>query len=63
MDAGGVAEFDSPLTLFDQKGSIFRSLCDEAGLSRADIMRIRSGEDPIKCYDQVLDNEGNVLQS
>jgi ATP-binding cassette subfamily C (CFTR/MRP) protein 1 len=43
MDAGLVAEFDSPLDLFDREGSIFRSLCDEAGLSRADILRMRAG--------------------
>lgn len=42
MDAGHVAEFDTPLNLFDKEDSIFRSLCDEAGLSRQDIVRIRS---------------------
>ncbi|KAL5511261.1 hypothetical protein ACEPAH_4476 [Sanghuangporus vaninii] len=43
MDAGMVAEFDTPLALFDKEDSIFRSLCDEAGLTREDIVRIRSG--------------------
>ncbi|KZT29932.1 multidrug resistance-associated ABC transporter [Neolentinus lepideus HHB14362 ss-1] len=43
MDSGKTAEFDTPLNLFDQEGSIFRSLCDEAGLSRQDILRIRAG--------------------
>lgn len=47
MDAGKVAEFDAPLTLFDKENSIFRSLCDEAGLTKADILRIRSGEDAL----------------
>lgn len=42
MDAGQVAEFDTPLNLFDKEDSIFRSLCDEAGLSRQDIVRIRA---------------------
>jgi len=42
MDNGKVAEFDTPLALFDRADSIFRSLCNEAGLSRADIVRIRS---------------------
>jgi len=42
MDAGVVAEFDTPLDLFDQEDSIFRSLCNEASLSRDDILRIRS---------------------
>lgn len=42
MDGGRVAEFDTPLNLFDNENSIFRSLCDEAGLTRQDIVRIRS---------------------
>jgi hypothetical protein len=42
MDSGRVAEFDTVLNLFDNENSIFRSLCDEAGLSRQDIARIRS---------------------
>jgi len=42
MDSGKVAEFDTVLNLFDRETSIFRSLCDEAGLSRADILRIRA---------------------
>lgn len=41
MDQGYVAEYDSVLNLFDKKDSIFRSLCDEANLTRVDIMRIR----------------------
>ncbi|KZP34073.1 multidrug resistance-associated ABC transporter, partial [Athelia psychrophila] len=41
MDRGEVAEFDTVLNLFDNQQSIFRSLCDEAGLSRQDILRIR----------------------
>ncbi|PCH38966.1 ATP-dependent bile acid permease [Wolfiporia cocos MD-104 SS10] len=42
MDAGMVAEFDTPLNLFDKEDSIFRSLCNEAGISRQDIVRIRA---------------------
>ncbi|KAJ3514014.1 hypothetical protein NMY22_g14878 [Coprinellus aureogranulatus] len=42
MDEGRVAEFDTVLNLFDKEDSIFRSLCDEAKLTRADIIRIRS---------------------
>ena len=41
MDAGEIAEFDTVLNLFDKGDSIFRSLCDEASLSRQDILRIR----------------------
>ena len=43
MDGGHVAEFNTPLNLFDKEDSIFRSLCNEAGLTRADIIRIRTG--------------------
>jgi len=43
MDGGKVAEFDAPLRLFDKEDSIFRSLCNEAGLVRQDITRIRAG--------------------
>jgi ABC-type multidrug transport system fused ATPase/permease subunit len=41
MDNGEIAEFDTVLNLFDKEDSIFRSLCNEAGLSREDILRIR----------------------
>lgn len=43
MDGGRVAEYDTPLNLFDREDSIFRSLCNEAGLTRQDIVRIRTG--------------------
>ncbi|PIL27467.1 ATP-binding cassette transporter [Ganoderma sinense ZZ0214-1] len=42
MDGGKVAEFDTPLNLFDKEDSVFRSLCNEANLSRQDIVKIRS---------------------
>ena len=42
MDDGHVAEFDTVLNLFDKEDSIFRSLCNEAHLSRDDILRIRA---------------------
>ncbi|KAF8527352.1 hypothetical protein JB92DRAFT_2698792, partial [Gautieria morchelliformis] len=41
MDAGRVAEFDTPLNLFDRPDSIFRPICDETNLSRQDILKIR----------------------
>ncbi|KAG8869673.1 hypothetical protein FRB97_000807 [Tulasnella sp. 331] len=43
MDAGLVVEFDEPLVLFDRTDSIFRGMCDKAGLSRDDIVKIRRG--------------------
>ncbi|KAJ7204545.1 hypothetical protein C8J57DRAFT_1581279, partial [Mycena rebaudengoi] len=42
MDAGKVVEFDTVLNLFDRSDSIFRSLCEQANLSRADILHIRA---------------------
>ncbi|KAM5532133.1 hypothetical protein V8D89_014226 [Ganoderma adspersum] len=42
MDGGRVAEFDAPLDLFDKEDSVFRSLCNEAKLSRQDVLKIRS---------------------
>jgi ATP-binding cassette, subfamily C (CFTR/MRP), member 1 len=42
MDAGEIAEFDTVLNLYDNEASIFRSLCNEANLQRADILRIRA---------------------
>ena len=42
LDKGELAEFDTPLNLYDKEGSIFRSLCNKANLSRQDIVRIRS---------------------
>ena len=42
MDAGRVVEFAAPLALFDREDSVFRSLCNEANLSRQDILKIRA---------------------
>ncbi|KAJ7658484.1 multidrug resistance-associated ABC transporter [Mycena rosella] len=42
MEQGQVAEFDTVLNLFDKENSIFRSLCNDANLQRADIVRIRA---------------------
>lgn len=38
MDAGEVAEYASPLELFDA-GGIFRSMCEQSDISRAEIVR------------------------
>ena len=51
MDLGRVAEFDTPLNLFDREESIFRSLCDEAGLTRQDLIRIRAGVEALVLRD------------
>lgn len=41
MDAGTVAEYDEPLTLFE-RGGIFRGMCDKSGINREDIVRERT---------------------
>ncbi|KAJ3982159.1 P-loop containing nucleoside triphosphate hydrolase protein, partial [Lentinula detonsa] len=42
MDAGRVAEFDSPHNLFQRDGSIFRSLCNRSNISILDIDNSRA---------------------
>jgi ABC-type multidrug transport system fused ATPase/permease subunit len=36
MDQGQIAEFDTPLALWEKPGSIFRSMCDQSGITRED---------------------------
>ncbi|QIW99583.1 hypothetical protein AMS68_005101 [Peltaster fructicola] len=38
VDAGTVADFDTPLALFDQGGS-FRSMCERSGITRHDLLQ------------------------
>jgi ATP-binding cassette subfamily C (CFTR/MRP) protein 1 len=44
LDAGNIVEFDTPLNLYDTRGSVFRGMCDAANLNRAEIVRIRAQE-------------------
>ncbi|KAF7330282.1 ABC protein [Mycena venus] len=37
LEAGNIAEFDTPLTLFSRPDSIFRGLCDKSNITSADI--------------------------
>ncbi|KAJ7164009.1 ABC protein [Mycena crocata] len=37
LEAGNIAEFDTPLTLFHQPNSIFRGLCEKSNINSADI--------------------------
>ena len=39
IDAGRIAEFDTPTRLFNTEGSIFRSTCDRSKILREDIRR------------------------
>ncbi|RHZ55383.1 hypothetical protein CDV55_103099 [Aspergillus turcosus] len=36
MDQGQIAEFDTPLALWEKPGGIFRSMCDQSGITRED---------------------------
>lgn len=40
---GTIVEFDTPLRLYDQEGSLFRSMCNAARLDREAILKIRTG--------------------
>jgi ATP-binding cassette subfamily C (CFTR/MRP) protein 1 len=44
LDKGTIAEFDTPLNLYDQESSIFRGMCDAAQLDRSAIVKIRNGD-------------------
>ena len=41
MDDGQVAEFDSPLALYDDPSSHFRRLCNTKQLNRDDLVKIQ----------------------
>lgn len=38
MDAGRIAELDSPLRLFEKEGGIFRGMCERSGIRREDFL-------------------------
>ncbi|KAJ7669805.1 hypothetical protein B0H14DRAFT_3538606 [Mycena olivaceomarginata] len=37
LDAGKLAEFDTPLNLFNKDEGLFRSLCDKSNITSSDI--------------------------
>ncbi|OCF43886.1 hypothetical protein I317_02329 [Kwoniella heveanensis CBS 569] len=41
LEKGEVKEFDTPLSLFDSPGSVFRELCDKKRITREELLRIR----------------------
>ncbi len=45
MDAGHITELDTPLSLFNQPSSIFRSMCDRSGITIHDIRAARKEHD------------------
>lgn len=38
MDAGRIAELDTPLSLFEKEGGIFRGMCERSGIRREDFL-------------------------
>lgn len=46
LDDGKIVELDTPENLFNRKDGVFRSMCDEANVSRDDIANAKSGVIP-----------------
>ena len=44
LDAGQIAEFDSPARLYEQPHGIFRSMCDRSSITLDDIRYASSGK-------------------
>jgi hypothetical protein len=53
MDAGHIAELDTPLELWKKEGGIFRGMCDRSGIRLEDIRGAREEMD-------VLTGKGNT---
>lgn len=45
LDEGTIAEFDTPLNLYDRPDSLFRGMCQAANLDREAIVDIRAGNE------------------
>ena len=41
MDAGSIAELDTPLALYEKEGGIFRGMCERSGIRREDFEEMR----------------------
>ncbi|KAG0138983.1 hypothetical protein CROQUDRAFT_55413, partial [Cronartium quercuum f. sp. fusiforme G11] len=39
LDHGTIAEFDTPLNLFDRPDGIFKGMCDSSSITREDIIK------------------------
>ena len=37
MDAGVIAELDTPLNLYEKSDGLFKSMCDRSGITLSDI--------------------------
>jgi hypothetical protein len=47
MDAGKIAEFDSPEVLFQRPGSIFRGMCESSQITLEDILKAKSDDEAL----------------
>jgi ATP-binding cassette, subfamily C (CFTR/MRP), member 1 len=47
MDAGKIAEFDSPEVLFQRPGSIFRGMCESSQIALEDILKAKSDDEAL----------------
>ena len=45
LDAGQIAEFDTPANLFNTPGGIFRSMCDRSSISLSDIKQAEKAKE------------------
>ena len=45
MDAGKIAEFDTPTNLFKLEGGIFRGMCERSGITLEDIRWAAKGKE------------------
>jgi ATP-binding cassette, subfamily C (CFTR/MRP), member 1 len=50
MDAGRIAELDTPINLYD-KGGIFRGMCDRSGIRREDF--VAASDQPLVAKDEI----------
>ena len=45
LDAGQIAEFDTPANLYERQGGIFRSMCDRSSISLSDIKQAEKAKE------------------
>ncbi|KAJ7824343.1 hypothetical protein B0H13DRAFT_1919155 [Mycena leptocephala] len=58
LDAGKIAEFDTPLTLFNRNESLFRSLCDKSNITSGDIEKAITSDDETSTKDLTAEGVG-----
>lgn len=61
MDAGRIAELDSPAALWQRQGGIFRSMCDRSGIRMEDIAGAREQLSSASNSSSSDDDDSNVV--